>query len=66
MQTKPLHPVAVLRQQYGLSQVGLAAALDDYAGYSNRTIQKWEQGSAVCSDKKLKFIEKILKEINNV
>lgn len=66
MQTKKIHQIAVLRQQYGLSQAGLAVALQDYPGFSKRSIENWEEGKRNCPEKKLKFIEKILKETLNV
>jgi DNA-binding transcriptional regulator YiaG len=56
------HPIATLRQQYNLSQQGLADTLQDYPGFSKRSIENWEEGKRNCPEKKMKFIEKILGE----
>ena len=62
MLIKPQHPVAVLRKQYGLSQVSLAELMQDVPGYAKGTIEDWESGRRNCSDKKLQFLIKYLKE----
>ena len=61
-QTKQPHPVAALRKQYGLSQVALAKIMRDVPGYAKGTIEDWESGRRNCSDKKLQFLIKYLKE----
>lgn len=61
MQNKQQHPVAVLRQQYAVTQKELAELMN----VSKRAIEQWEGGQRTCSPAMLQLAVISLQNMKN-